>query len=236
MRQCVFCPNQANSKEHVLSKRILKRMGIESRDVTVGALTESHGYEHRRPYPVLAFETRRVCTECNSGWMSQLEGFVEDCLGVLLEPMWPPSDLRSLSVVTNNMTDLVRWLAKTACIVQCAGILPKEVIHAGLMKQVPTLSVSKSMHVLAAFIRERNLDVRLEKGFRVWEHGTLYANREHKEGYSFAIQMNQSFRASASDLSRLGTTFYHALRGISFKASHSSFDGRNGSGRGTAHV
>jgi len=186
LRTCLFCNNDANSKEHVLSKRLARRMGILTEDITTASLAESSGFQARNPYPLVAFETRRVCTVCNNGWMNELEGYMETTFASLLEAHWPPCG----EVQIHNPELLLRWMAKTACIVQESGLLEKVIINTDRMPEVPTLEVTEGIHLYAGFIREQNLDVRLEKGFRTWEHGILHPNREHKNGYSFVIQMN----------------------------------------------
>jgi hypothetical protein len=122
--------------------------------------------------------------------MNALETYVEDAVGPLIEPSWPPSNPGLLSCVLRGPASMLRWLAKTACMVQESGILGREVIHDQMMRDVPNLEPKTGIHVLAGFVRQCNLDVRLEKGFRIWEHGNLYPNREHKDGYSFGIQLN----------------------------------------------
>lgn len=93
MKQCIFCGSTANSKEHVISKRLAKRMRISDKQITVAALTESRGYKERKRHPLLSYEVRCVCKTCNSGWMNALEAFIEESVGSLIEPKWPPSDI-----------------------------------------------------------------------------------------------------------------------------------------------
>lgn len=89
MKRCIFCENRANSKEHVVSIRLARHMGITDEQITVAALTESKGYEARHLLPLIIFEARCVCRVCNSGWMNELEAFVKDSTGPLIEPRWP---------------------------------------------------------------------------------------------------------------------------------------------------
>lgn len=73
MRQCTFCPNKADSKEHIWSQWILDllpktRDGVFSRRLRDGTY-------HSRKVPRPEQTARIVCTKCNTGWMSaKLEG------------------------------------------------------------------------------------------------------------------------------------------------------------------
>lgn len=103
------------SKEHVFPKSL--------RD----SVSESHEHEYRRAYddgagvkgqtsnrPVNLFDvsSRRVCTDCNNGWMSELEVDANPILRRLI------AGERQIDA---NETDVVRyWLAKTAVVAHFA--------------------------------------------------------------------------------------------------------------------
>lgn len=67
MRQCLFCDNTANSREHVVPDWILQRVRV--RDPMYQKLGD--GPEVLLANPEL--KIRAVCKSCNNGWMSHLE-------------------------------------------------------------------------------------------------------------------------------------------------------------------
>ena len=79
MKKCLFCSNPADSLEHVLPQWLFRCIAPESRGtfpVQVGRYIEGQGYQDRRNHISLSFKARIVCTECNTGWMRQLESNV----------------------------------------------------------------------------------------------------------------------------------------------------------------
>src|ERR1700730_5014262 len=66
-RPCLFCPNQAKSKEHLIAESILKIMAPAIRPITATFGT-STTVEIRGE-----IEIRCVCKRCNGGWVSNLE-------------------------------------------------------------------------------------------------------------------------------------------------------------------
>lgn len=68
MRKCLFCDNEANSKEHIIPTwllRILPKLGSEFRFKI--------GNKDAVVVPSIERTVKAVCTDCNSGWMSALE-------------------------------------------------------------------------------------------------------------------------------------------------------------------
>src|SRR6478672_5845266 len=83
-RTCVFCGGPANSVEHIFKRTFKKKLGIadEPRVYTY----EDHGaapISPPRPDPLFEAKVRRVCGDCNSGWMNDLDLSVE---GWILDP------------------------------------------------------------------------------------------------------------------------------------------------------
>ena len=115
---------------------------------------------------------------------------MEASIGELIEPLWPPKSLEGIKKLANSHDLLNRWMMKTACVAQASGVLKKQILSANKMRLTKSATPTDCTRIYAAFIKEQNLDIRLEKGFRVWENGKLDPNREHHDGYSFAIQMN----------------------------------------------
>jgi hypothetical protein len=103
MRQCLFCDNTANSREHFWPKWILESLG-QSRPI--------QGY---RKTQKLAFrgpvQFRGVCASCNNGWMCDLEGTVRPALGPMLHDV-----SRHLDETEQRAIGL--WAIKTAMVLE----------------------------------------------------------------------------------------------------------------------
>ncbi|MEI2698808.1 MAG: hypothetical protein V9E94_10835 [Microthrixaceae bacterium] len=89
-RRCVFCGGARMSREHAIPQwvgEVLHGAAGESGDWTTwyafGTLSENcerrHPAESNRPTVVV----KRVCRDCNSGWMADVEGEAKP----ILEPM-----------------------------------------------------------------------------------------------------------------------------------------------------
>jgi len=103
MDQCLFCPNQADSKEHLFPDWALKK--INSREPIRRKIAKS----------VLKFtdnlnvEFRAVCKFCNENWMSALESSNIPLIGPMIVDI-----SRTLDVV--EQTIIATWVTKTAMV------------------------------------------------------------------------------------------------------------------------
>src|SRR5260370_19429528 len=87
-KQCLFCDNQANSKEHLWSDWILQRLGTQPTRIKMGkapATTMDHS----------VVEVRCVCSiPCNGGWVGLGEAVEIPVNSGLVEsnavPLGPP--------------------------------------------------------------------------------------------------------------------------------------------------
>jgi len=105
VRQCLFCSNNANSKEHAWPNWILRmrkdknwgpiRRTVEGLPVKITASAE--------------VKIKAVCQPCNNGWMSGLETENKSLIGGLLNDLSLPLD-------TSQQTSLARWTLKTAMV------------------------------------------------------------------------------------------------------------------------
>lgn len=107
-RQCTFCPNQAKSREDIypvwLSESIGKVGPILHRIIRVpNAELQS---------PVVKAKT--VCSDCNNGWMSNLEGETKRIMSPLI------SDL-SVILSPHDQNVLARWTVKTSMMFDSAS-------------------------------------------------------------------------------------------------------------------
>src|SRR6266700_7804683 len=89
MKHCVFCGEPGNSREHIISTVVQKRMRLTGVEIEIGVREEQGDCEFRQAHGLNEFVTRKVCAACNSGWMSQLEVNFLAAAGPLLEPDWP---------------------------------------------------------------------------------------------------------------------------------------------------
>ena len=104
-RRCLFCDNQADSREHIIPKWILKKL-----DWGRGPFHLSFG--KNAPIRLESPESKAmvVCSDCNHGWMHDLE--------YATEPILSPSMVSDLSVRLDipQQYTLVKWAVKTAMI------------------------------------------------------------------------------------------------------------------------
>ena len=191
MRACIFCGERADSREHVIAKRLARRLGVEGESITVGSITESKGFQRRQPYPLVNLQCRAVCGACNSGWMNDLEAWLDDNFGLLFEPKWPPPPEAAAVArhLAADIPNLCKWMTKTAAMTEASGPL-KGKVPSFLLKSLWERTDWSETHVMLGFIRVANLDISLEKGFRTWNGGVLQRNQEHRDGFSFGIQLN----------------------------------------------
>jgi hypothetical protein len=108
-RRCIFCPNPANTKEHVWPKWVLAvvdqdrpfrfELGSDPEFLVSGE-----------------FEIGCVCGTCNHGWMSRLENEVKPFLEPILRGTITP-------LTKSVQTSLSHWAVKIAMVIE--GARPK---------------------------------------------------------------------------------------------------------------
>lgn len=118
-RTCDFCgrsaPEVSLSKEHVFA-RSLRDTVRNAEDHTYASATDKSGRlkggESVRRVAMFDVTSRRVCGECNSGWMSELEVSANPVLRRLIA---------GETTLTGAEVDVVRrWLVKTAVVAHMA--------------------------------------------------------------------------------------------------------------------
>jgi len=97
MPDCIFCPNPADSVEHVFPQWVLDRK----------KLGPSRFHFGNRPERVADIDltVKSVCGACNNGWMSDLENDAKP----ILQSMFGD---RKISLDQNNQVVLIAWLMK----------------------------------------------------------------------------------------------------------------------------
>jgi integrase len=103
MALCIFCPNEADSKEDMFPRWILKLVQTRYplyRKIGDKPATVTEDQEIRLPC---------VCMKCNNGWMSRLEKKVQKYMGLLINDFSLPLD-------RDYQKGLAGWAVKTAMV------------------------------------------------------------------------------------------------------------------------
>lgn len=130
-KTCLFCPtvltSKTRSKEHVMADWILRYYQIQDHIVTPKRLMASNGNSAsaERRHPLAALQVRRVCSDCNHGWMSDLEQRAKTILLPLSKCERRIADLSHVEQSTVS-----HWAAKTALVMHLASGLGRDRIPA----------------------------------------------------------------------------------------------------------
>ena len=191
MRNCVFCGGPANSREHVLAKRLCKRAKAETMEIIVGKMCEEDGVTKRPTHPLDELKVRRVCRDCNSGWMNDLEGWFERRLGYLIEPEWPKLADATIEFVKNERVQLARWLMKTAVTMNLSSMVQR-MFPDELTLQLSSGYIPPSTYVDMGYSKLTTVACLLSQGFQVINGGHYHSNQIHRDktGFRFTVQFN----------------------------------------------
>jgi hypothetical protein len=112
MPGCIFCGSTTakRTKEHIIADWIARLFDGYGR-ATAGIISRD-GSMRQYTMPLFQQTTRKVCSVCNSGWMSSLEGAVRPILG----PMLIQAQETPLDVLIQK--SLATWTVKTALMLQ----------------------------------------------------------------------------------------------------------------------
>ncbi|MEI8342022.1 MAG: hypothetical protein WCH43_10880 [Verrucomicrobiota bacterium] len=190
-RSCLFCGSVANSREHVIPEWLSKRMAIRHLEFHPAHFGETKGLQVRPPIRCEYLKTKHVCNKCNVGWMSELEVWAQNHFGDYVEPNIAFDDLVGLLPIREEPSIIIRWLLKTAIMVEKA--LPRGAEG----KVVPALNPvafgtkdPTDFFVWAAYVDKPNFNLHLVRGFPVWNGGILQPFQIHAESMDFALQLN----------------------------------------------
>jgi len=103
MRQCLFCLNPADSKEHIWPKWILDSIKATR------PIRHSIGKKVATIIPKPELKIKCVCGFCNNGWMSSLESTNIPLLGSLIQDVSTPLD-------SAQQESIAVWIMKTAMV------------------------------------------------------------------------------------------------------------------------
>jgi hypothetical protein len=191
--ECIFCGGSANSREHIIAKRLVRRMGFDTRPIRVGRFHETEGLPIARPaHKLNELVTRDVCRGCNHGWMNDLEAWFESRLGYLIEPEWPRLAEEMLREVVKEREKLTRWILKTAMAVDRNGMLRHRLFRSEQTRAAKDGPLPSDLFLDMAHARTPELVCRSGRGFPVYNGGLFQPNGEFQggTGFRFTIQMN----------------------------------------------
>ena len=146
MKKCIFCDGECSgkkrSKEHIFPEHLLKEFSILKEKLAHSPFMSdksnfSGGYAYVEPgersLTYSGFLAGQICTNCNCGWMSELENAVKQYLYKLIRG---ELNIESLTIKEQNL--LACWGCKTGIVLsQSIGawlyLIPRE--HARLLYQ-----------------------------------------------------------------------------------------------------
>lgn len=105
---CVFCGGLRVTNEHVFPRWLNRYLPADRRQQLEQARYGEEGFDRQRLSVGLDFRVRKVCAECNGGWMSRLEG---DSIATL-DPLISGLELQIVSRAEQRA--LALWAVKTA--------------------------------------------------------------------------------------------------------------------------
>lgn len=120
--ECAFCPNPADSREHLWAEWIGELLGPRQYTIT---RTEPDGTSKTWPATKLDLKTWEVCHKCNSGWMSDLESRTRNIVKDMIVQGKPRileiRDLQTIAslvfikaVIADRISDVPPFLSRAA--------------------------------------------------------------------------------------------------------------------------
>lgn len=108
MRVCLFCPNRAGTLEDAWPLWVIKSVGADPVSPTEFWNTVNAAPKR---WPGPKFTTRKVCRDCNNGWMSTLESTVRRTMGGLINDI-------AMELDAEQQRGLALWAVKTAMVIE----------------------------------------------------------------------------------------------------------------------
>ncbi|MEO5722017.1 MAG: hypothetical protein ABIR71_11165 [Chthoniobacterales bacterium] len=190
-KQCLFCDQSAGNAEHVIAEWLSKRMAIRDLGFQPAHYSETGELERRPLIKCEHLKTKQVCGDCNHGWMSDLEAWAQNHFGPCVEPNATLADFVQLQSIPSEREMIIRWLLKTAIIVERAFPLgPTTKVPMSLYRVARGTQPPTDFWVWAGYIVEPGFGLHLLAGFPVWNGGVLQPFQVHDESLGFAIQLN----------------------------------------------
>jgi hypothetical protein len=135
MRQCLFCHNQADTKEHVCPDWILKRIKSKA------GVRHKIGKQPEKFLPDADIRIKRLCSRCNHGWMSALEEANKPLIGVLMDDI-------GLALAPQAQRLISAWTAKTSMVLDSLNskrsnfFSPQERTQLRLARTIPPRTIA----------------------------------------------------------------------------------------------
>ena len=191
-RRCLFCGKPAGSAEHVIAEWLSKAM--EKRDIGITRTNRQDG-EVVREFPPIKFEhfrCKKVCHDCNTGWMHHLEDDFNLNFKELVIPRAFDDGEKVDSLIRNNWDTLVRWLLKTAIVCDAASGTTEHKIIPEIFYATEHLDINAhDFHVFAAEIMEDNVGYELNKQVKVSFPDSTSGYVIEDGTFLFLIQLNR---------------------------------------------
>lgn len=109
MRTCMFCGKKVSAVEDAWPLWLMKRFPYSDKARTYGEIgVRSLG---NWPTPKPRHRVKRLCKDCNCGWMSRLENEAKPVLESIL-------DEKLAAIGTSAQLTIARWAAKTAMVLE----------------------------------------------------------------------------------------------------------------------
>jgi hypothetical protein len=107
-KKCIFCPNPANSAEHLFSDWILKELKDISGPINIKLGKRANVWKHTPEIKVSC-----VCHKCNNGWMSDLETNNQPHMRTMIQG-------NSIVLEPSQQKQLARWAILKSVILDAA--------------------------------------------------------------------------------------------------------------------
>jgi hypothetical protein len=115
MKECAFCTHPADSREHIFSDWMLEMLPPKQRYIFTERVVKRDEYISY-PGNKIKIKAKVVCTTCNNGWMSDLEGLCQTAMAHLLFNELP-TVLRA-----DALTSIAKFAFKTLVIANHKGL------------------------------------------------------------------------------------------------------------------
>lgn len=119
---CPFCAGtESLSDEHIIPQWLIDSLGIRDMKIaTTHMSTFGFPISRRGPMSMANFVNGRICRNCNTGWMSNLEAEVKPLVDGLMN-----LDMQAVSALQESRETLARWVIKTAIVLNhCSNYRP----------------------------------------------------------------------------------------------------------------
>lgn len=189
---CIFCGKPSGSREHALPAWLAESMGRQNDPILPAMFASTGGWEtNGNPRSAGNVVTKRVCHDCNTGWMCALEAGVKPVIDPWLNIESSQLTRDTLQLSPENLRNVNRWLLKTACCL-------REVAPRGQLEKLPASAsqwafenaLPPSCKTYAGWIRESSCGFRISRGFATLNGHVFHERQQHLESFEVLVQLN----------------------------------------------